>query len=251
MKRQSVNNSTDTSAMKQEKSDESTPLLSRKTEIKFPTVEDFDVVSLRAKIDSMKEEMQNLANLTNYYRRYYYAESELVIMDLERIFKEKENTHLTEKENQLKECYEDLMFISKQLKLLYAKHSTKKSVVSHILYRIDEIHRAFAVLLAFIFHGLLITLPCIILCARSVDVFLIKLGISNPFFQISNFCKTMIAILVVRCGGLEVITENLNYNDFGKECSVIQFSHSSTIDAFVISYAIPVRHYTLVSMRFI
>jgi hypothetical protein len=211
------------------------------------TYENLDIKTIRTKIDSMKEEMKNLANLTNYYRRIYYAESELMIMDIERSFKIKENYNLSEKDTQLKECLEELTFISKELKLLFSnKHLNKRKLFSYILYKIEEILRAIAVVIAFFFSGLLLTLPCIIFCARSFDTYLVRSGFVSPFYQISNHIKTFIAVVILRVAGVDLITEGLDYGHYGKECSIVCFSHSSTIDAFVISNTIPVRHYTLV-----
>jgi hypothetical protein len=243
MKRTAMNlNHSDSTTL----AEEHAPLLSRKNELSVPSAEDFDPVILRAKIDDVKLKLEE-KHLPNYNRRFHYAESELIIMDLERVFKDKENYHLNEKEMKLKDCLEDLLIISKQLKLLYAPHYYQKSFLNYIFYKIDEVHRSIAVFLSFIFFGLFITLPSILLCLRSIDILLIKMGFTNAFYQMSNSLKTLTARFIIRCAGVEILTENLDYSHFGKDCSLITFSHSSTIDAFVISVAIPVRHYTLVS----
>lgn len=216
----------------------------------FPTMETIDIQQMKQKLLNMKEEMKNLTNLTNYYRRLYYAESELMIMDIEYVLKSKQQYNFNDIELQLQEILEECTLISKQLKLQYSNKltSTKgQHLLYYILYKIDELIRSIAVFLFFLFSGFCLTLPCILLCIRSIDTYLVSKGYLSPFYQISNLMKSFIAHVILRIAGIELITENLQYEYFGKECSIICFSHSSTIDAFVISLAIPVRHYTLVS----
>lgn len=218
----------------------------------FPTFETLNLQAMKQKILDMKEEMKNLTNLTNYYRRIYYAESELMIMDIEYLLKLKTNYNFNDIELQLQEILEECTLISKQLKLQYSNKLTnnnghKRNILLYLLYKLDELSRSIAVFIFFIFSGLCLTLPCILLCIRSFDTWLVRNNLISPFHQISNTVKAFISHMILRISGIELNIEGFQSDYFGKDCSIICFSHSSTIDAFVITLAIPVRHYTLVS----
>ncbi len=186
-------------------------------------------------------------------RRKLYASSELLAMRLNAFLTVLQSTgsHATEEEikryrQEIEKLLEQLTALADKAKLLHSKRKGYGGGLFKILGKVEEFFRLIVTWSFLIVSSTLLALPCLFLVP--LDYFLIKTKIIRPSQQISVNCKRFIAYGVIKLSGIHLVEENDGgYSNFGKECSLICFSHASTMDAFIFSAVIPVRHYTLVS----
>lgn len=133
--------------------------------------------------------------------------------------------------------------LSASITLLHVRR--KFSTFGVVINKADELLRLVAVWSFLIVSSIVIVLPCLLL--SPVDFILGQFKLVDPRYQISVLCKRFISIVIVKLSGISLVAEQKNMESFGKECCVVCFSHSSTLDAFILAAVTPVRHYTLVS----
>jgi hypothetical protein len=168
-----------------------------------------------------------------------YSDCELLVMDIEaQITKDQ-----TPKE--LVALKDELSALSGSINLSYIKR--KQSAPMKIINKIDEVVRLIAVWLILAVSSVVLAIPCILL--SPVDFVLVNLGVMSVYNQISVIVKLFLARLILKCSGIHVVINGLKRDSFGKECVLACFSHSSSMDAFLLTGAIPVTALTVVSKQ--
>ncbi len=192
----------------------------------------FQVESIRAR--------QVLDKLNNYERRVLHADCELLCLDIEDFLKNNSD----ENENaKAQDFVEILTTIAVSAKLKF--NNRKIGVWLSIADSLDEIIRTVATYSFLALSAAFLALPCVLF--RPVDFILVKYGIVGSKHQISNICKCFIGTMIIKLAGIQLVVEGLDGAMFGELCSLVCFSHASTMDAFILSAVVPVRHYSLVS----
>jgi len=185
------------------------------------------------------EEVKNGSD--NNQKRTLYADCELLVIHLEGLVK---NISTNENDKgKLSEMIEELKSMSSTLSLSYISRQ-HTNVFQKTFSLIDEVIRLFTAWFFLIVTSTFIALPAIFI--RYLDYLLVRWNIIQPHYQISMLCKRFIAYGCIKLYGIEMITQNYNPAQFGKDCCLVCYSHSSTLDAFLFTAAIPVRHYSLV-----
>ncbi len=200
------------------------------------------VESLNKGFEKINEQFSQIESKNNFERRVLHAECELLILDIDALL----DDPAEECVKTLEELKLSLSVIASQIKLIFSRR--KVSVLANLILTLDEIIRTFALYSFLALSSILLALPCVFV--RPVDVFLVKFGLINSKFQISNMCKCFIGNTIIKLSGISLITEGQHTATFGKVCSLVCFSHASTMDAFILSAVVPVRHYSLVSETF-
>lgn len=179
-------------------------------------------------------------NLPNYEKRKLYSKIELLLLDLRQVMEKSTNGEIDVKklESQIK----TLESLSSQLPLDYVNRNF--SSLGLVIDKLYGFIRFFAVWVFLAVASVFIALPCLFL--KPLDLFLVKYGLISPTSQITIMSKCFIARTIIKLSGVSLITQGLDYDTFGKDCVLVCFSHASTMDAFIISATIPVRHFTLV-----
>jgi hypothetical protein len=191
--------------------------------------------------DEIIKHVETIGKQDNVVKRNIYARSELLIMKLQEI--ETTGTLTPEQQEQITK----LEAVSKNAKLGFSKRNFKG--LRSILNRAEELFRGIAVILALIILSTIIALPCIFL--RPLDYTLLHRGIIDPYHQIAVYGKFFIGHTLLILGGVDLVVEGMSNDLFGKECVLACFSHSSTLDAFILTAVVPVIHRTLVSHQYI
>jgi len=172
---------------------------------------------------------------TNAEKVAAYAEIELLILDVDaNLAKEGTNQKLEDLKN-------ELSTLSRSINLSYVKR--KQSSFMKMINKIDEVIRLIAVWLILAISSVFMAIPCIIL--SPVDFVLYHLGVISVYQQLSVRVKLFIARLILKCSGIHVEINGLQKESFGKECVLACFSHSSSMDAFLLTGAIPVTALTV------
>ena len=160
---------------------------------------------------------------TNAEKVAAYAEIELLILDVDaNLAKEGTNQKLEDLKN-------ELSTLSRSINLSYVKR--KQSSFMKMINKIDEVIRLIAVWLILAISSVFMAIPCIIL--SPMDFVLYHMGV------ISVSVKLLIARLILKCSGIHVEINGLQKESFDKECVLACFSHSSSMDAFLLTGAIP------------
>lgn len=187
-------------------------------------------------VDDVKKRAKECS--TNPEKVIVYSDCELLIMDIEEQIA-KDNTEKKE----LQALKDELSSLSGSINLSYIKR--KKSLPMKILDKIDEVLRLIAVWLILAISSVFMAIPCIVL--SPIDFVLVHLGIISVYNQIAVQVKLFLARLILKCSGIHVVINGLKRDSFGKECVLACFSHSSSMDAFLLTGAIPVTALTVVS----
>jgi hypothetical protein len=116
-----------------------------------------------------------------------------------------------------------------------------------IVDRCDEVIRLVGVLLVLATSSVLVAFPCILL--SPLDYLLVNFGIIDVFHQISVQVKLFLARTILLISGINVVVDGVDKKSFGKECVLTCFSHASSMDAFLLTGAIPVTALTVVRMQ--
>jgi hypothetical protein len=178
----------------------------------------------------------------NNNKRKLYADCELLILKIGKYLKEvsREDDECVN----LKRVVEELSNFSSNIPLEFVQRNNLWGVFS----KVEEIFRLVTVWLFIIISSVVIALPAIFV--THLDYFLVRMNVIKPHYQLSMLCKRFIAYGCIKLYGIEMITENYNPEIFGKDCCIVCYSHASTLDAFLFSTAIPVRHYSLVCNQY-
>lgn len=178
----------------------------------------------------------------NNSKRKLYADCELLILKIGKYLKEvsREDDECVN----LKRVVEELSNFSSNIPLEFVQRNNLWGVFS----KVEEIFRLVTVWLFIIISSVVIALPAIFV--THLDYFLVRMNVIKPHYQLSMLCKRFIAYGCIKLYGIEMITENYNPEIFGKDCCIVCYSHASTLDAFLFSTAIPVRHYSLVCNQY-
>lgn len=196
-------------------------------------------------VEKIEKEFQELVELdkemsskSNADRRNIYARGQLLVMDIEDASKD----GVISPESQ--EKIEKLEAISKNSKLVRIRTKRNNGLV-HFFDTITGTIRTTAVVIFLLLSGIIVALPCVML--RPLEYVLLKVGVMSPHNRLSVLTKKFIGGMILLLAGIEVIPEGLQVDKFGKELSILCFSHASTLDAFIIGLVVPVFHHTLVS----
>lgn len=168
-----------------------------------------------------------------------YSVLELLVLDIEEVLsKETED-------NELIELKEELSKISGSINLSYVKR--KQSLPIRILAKVDEFLRLIAVWLILAVSSVTLAIPCIFF--SPIDFLLVHMGVISVYQQLAVLVKTFLARLILKCSGIHVVISGVKKESFGKECVLACFSHSSSMDAFLLTAAIPVMALIVVSNK--
>jgi uncharacterized membrane protein len=165
--------------------------------------------------------------ISNHSRRLYYARSELLKFEIGNLIKDSESDSFID---------ESLVFlngVSEEMKLSYVSRPCS-SILFFILDKIDELIRFLGVWSCIVVSAVFLAIPCILI--KPLDYFLLYRGIITPFQQISVNAKRFIAGSIILLSGISLVTEDMDLAYFGSSCVLTCFSHSSTMDAFILSY---------------
>ena len=173
--------------------------------------------------------------LSNREKRYFYACSELLKIKFDDLRKIHEDFQLID------ENIADLKKISDQLNLSFVSHGG--SFLTVLFEKIDEFLRFTGVWTCIIVGAVFLAVPSIII--KQLDYYLLYRGIISPFQQFSVLAKRFMNYSVLALSGISLVVDGMDMDFFGKSCVITCFSHSSTMDAFILSYVIPTRHYTI------
>mmetsp|Transcript_17383 Transcript_17383/g.29150 ORF Transcript_17383/g.29150 Transcript_17383/m.29150 type:complete len:433 (+) Transcript_17383:116-1414(+) len=178
---------------------------------------------------------------TNQDKRMLYAETELLIMDIDDMI----SLGKVESE-QLNTPKEELAALSESLSLAFVKRPG--SYLVKIIRKIDEMMRLIAVWLILAASAIVFAFPCILLAP--LDYILVSSGILSVFHQVSVQSKLFISRCIIIVSGTHVVHEVEGhggdvYKNFGKQCVLTCFSHASSMDAFLITATIPVTALTV------
>ena len=173
--------------------------------------------------------------LSNREKRYFYACSELLKIKFDDLRKVHEDVQLID------ENIADLKKISDQLNLSFVSHGG--SFLTVLFEKIDEFLRFTGVWTCIIVGAVFLAVPSIII--KQLDYYLLYRGIISPFQQFSVLAKRFMNYSVLALSGISLVVDGMELDYFGKSCVITCFSHSSTMDAFILSYVIPTRHYTI------
>lgn len=193
--------------------------------------------SLEKEFNVLVELDRTMSERSNAERRNIYARAQLLIMDFE------DSSKSENLSPEVQEKIQALENISKNCKLVMIRK--KRAGLLLLWDNVTGFIRTFAVVLFLILSGVVVALPCVML--RPVEYYLLKWGVMSPFNRLAVLTKHFIATSILYMAGVEVITEGLQKDKLGKECVILCFSHSSTLDAFILGQTVPVFHRSLVS----
>ena len=174
---------------------------------------------------------------TNHEQRQAYSDCELLILRLEKILTVQPDD---EKCIMLRD---ELAVMSTGMRLSYIYRP--QSLLMKIVNKLDELVRLLAVWIMLTICSIFVAIPCILL--TPIDYLLVKCGIISVYWQISVVCKLFLSRMILRASGIQLEIQGMKTEHFGKECVLACFSHASSMDAFLITAAIPVTALTVVS----
>ena len=189
---------------------------------------------LKGKVHDLQLDVKAVKVLTNKQKRIFYARSELLTIECADIRKRSNDAALISEEATLTE-------ISSQLKLSFVSHGG--SILAILVEKLDELLRFTGVWSCIIVGAVFLSVPSIVI--KQLDYFLLHHGIISPFQQFSVLAKRFMNYAVLALSGISLVVEGMDLNYYGTSCVITCFSHSSTMDAFILSFVIPTRHYTI------
>ncbi len=188
-----------------------------------------------AVISSLKQSAQECSS--NSARLAVYADTELFAIQVDKMMQRNKNDELVR-------YREELSHISSSLALQYVSRPMSRAM--QVLHKLDEIVRLIAVWLTLMLSSVFFAIPCIIL--TPVDYLLVTCGITSVYMQIAVVCKLFLSRTLLRISGIFVVADGVQRENFGRDCVIACFSHSSSMDAFLTSATIPVTALTVVSV---
>jgi len=171
----------------------------------------------------LKEKAKALLNkegkVTNYERRRLYSEVCLFEQDLS---------------SDSSSYSEELLAIAEKLNFGFRK---SPNIFSWLLELCDEAVRIIAVWLFLVNSAVLLAIP------------IIMLSIFVSVQKITVIAKKFVGYCILALSGISLTVQGLETNVFDKSIvTLLTFSHSSTMDAFILAAAVPCRHYSLVRL---
>ena len=201
---------------------------------------DLTVKKMAVSISDLRKEISRAGSLTNRERRVFYARSELLKIRIEDLNKSSDKEDKKE-DVSLDNDISELQEISDSLKLSFVTHGG--SLITTLFEKIDELLRFVGVWTCIIVGAVFLAVPSIII--KQLDYILLYRGIISPFQQFSVLAKRFMNYSVLALSGISLVVDGMDLKYFGSSCVITCFSHSSTMDAFILSYVIPTRHFTI------
>lgn len=189
-------------------------------------------------IKVLEEAEKEIESKNNAERRNLYARCQLLIMDLE----EAQTLPSTIAKQ---DVIDKMLVLSDKSKLGFSE-SKKRSWLVFFFNCLHEVIRGVATIGFMIISSTFVALPCVFF--RPLDQLLVRLRVISPFYQLAVLSKRIISSAFLIISGVECVTEGGDLEIFGKECGLVCFTHSSTMDAFVLTACVPVFSYNLVSL---
>lgn len=198
-------------------------------------------------VDKLKQDIINLKTdiiltkklgkegLTNTQKRVFYARSEILKIKFEDLRTKYDDASVIE--NNISE----LVLVSDDLNVSYVIYGGNFIIV--IIEKLDELMRFLGVWSCIIIGAVFLAIPSIII--KQLDYFLLYRGIISPFNQFSVLAKRYMNFAVLALSGISLVVDGMDLNYFGTSCVLTCFSHSSTMDAFILSFVIPTRQFTV------
>jgi 1-acyl-sn-glycerol-3-phosphate acyltransferase len=199
-----------------------------------------DIVKLKQDLDVIKADIakakeSNHGVLSNKQKRVFYARNEILKIRFEDLKNENTSTPVTEVD------ISNVTALSNELNLSYVRYGG--SILIVLIEKVDELLRFVGVWSCIIIGAVFLAIPSIII--KQLDYFLLYRGIISPFNQFSVLAKRFLNYAVLALSGISLVVDGMDLNYFGSSCVLTCFSHSSTMDAFILSFVIPTRQYTV------
>jgi hypothetical protein len=189
------------------------------------------ITALEADIVKIKSKC---VHLSNQKKRTFHARSELIKIEVE-------DKKIAFDRTFVDKSLSDLKVIADSMDLSFVKCGG--SLLSYLLEKLDELVRFLGVWSCIVVSAIFIAVPSILV--RPLDYFLLNHGFITPYQQISVCAKRFVAYSILMLSGIVFVTEGMKLSYFGSSCVLTCFSHSSTMDAFILSYLVPCRHFTV------
>lgn len=175
----------------------------------------------------------------NALKRAAYSAVELLRLDLKEEMETSEDGNNEEREEVLAAMTE---FANKELRLDFINRD------KHWWDKLDELVRACAVWLCLAVFAVTFALPIILI--RPFEDVLITMRLLPGKWALSNMCKWMLAHLLMIMSGVKMNITGASDETFATEKPILVcYTHTSTMDAFIISAAIPVRFAVLAKLE--
>lgn len=199
-----------------------------------------DIVKLKQNLDVIKADIakakeSNHGILSNKQKRVFYARNEILKIRFEDLKNENTSTPVTDVD------ISNVTALSNELNLSYVRYGG--SILIVLIEKVDELLRFVGVWSCIIIGAVFLAIPSIII--KQLDYFLLYRGIISPFNQFSVLAKRFLNYAVLALSGISLVVDGMDLNYFGSSCVLTCFSHSSTMDAFILSFVIPTRQYTV------
>ena len=199
-----------------------------------------DIVKLKQNLDVIKADIakakeSNHGILSNKQKRVFYARNEILKIRFEDLKNENTGTPVTDVD------ISNVTALSNELNLSYVRYGG--SILIVLIEKVDELLRFVGVWSCIIIGAVFLAIPSIII--KQLDYFLLYRGIISPFNQFSVLAKRFLNYAVLALSGISLVVDGMDLNYFGSSCVLTCFSHSSTMDAFILSFVIPTRQYTV------
>jgi hypothetical protein len=224
-----------------------------------------ELPALKGRVEALSNEIQRSAEkgcLDNRQKRVYYCSNEFLDMDCVRL------SQCLEARNKVGISQTDSSTVAEaeetleQIKICIDKNRAQlslqgvdlkdMSVLARCLLTIEVYFRAFAAGLFLLACSILLAIPCI--CVKPIDKYLVHAQMIHPQWQLSLLIKRFIGHGILKCFGIYVRRENIDavLDELPpKQTSIISFSHSCALDAFIFSAALPIRAHAVVSTGFL
>ncbi len=168
-------------------------------------------------------------NELNRRKRAAYSMVELLRMNLES--DEAKNINQSEEGQEL---LEEMKKFASDLNLGYVERKNNWWNI------VDEITRCIAIWLTLVTYGITLALPWI--CLLPLESMLISMHVINSRNALSTIFRKLVANTAIAVSGITLIVEGLDDDLFAEDRStVLCFAHTSTMDAFIVAAAVPVR----------
>jgi 1-acyl-sn-glycerol-3-phosphate acyltransferase len=187
------------------------------------------------KADIAKAKESNHGALSNKQKRVFYARNEILKIRFEDLKNENTSTPVTDVD------ISNVTALSNELNLSYVRYGG--SILIVLIEKVDELLRFVGVWSCIIIGAVFLAIPSIII--KQLDYYLLYRGIISPFNQFSVLAKRFLNYAVLALSGISLVVDGMDLNYFGSSCVLTCFSHSSTMDAFILSFVIPTRQYTV------
>lgn len=135
-------------------------------------------------------------------------------------------------EDKLQQQLESLAPLIAKLDLHFVK---RRGVLLTVLDLLDEAMRILAVWLFLVDSAFLLAVPAVLL------------DLVYPHQTLTVLAKQFVGHACLLLSAVTLTVTGLDMGAFSGACTLLCFSHASTMDAFILSAAVPVRHYSLVS----